>query len=79
MTLEIQVLNLGQVKVIILTILYILQQHKIWTCLEYCISRKPLLLKNRHLDQVTIYIVDKHNKNCCCLKVPHVHYIHMFS
>ncbi|XP_071165079.1 retinoblastoma-associated protein-like isoform X1 [Mytilus edulis] len=29
-------------------------QHKIWTCLEYCISRKPLLLKNRHLDQILL-------------------------
>lgn len=29
-------------------------QHKIWTCLEYCISRKPVLLKNRHLDQILL-------------------------
>ncbi|XP_033760433.1 retinoblastoma-associated protein-like [Pecten maximus] len=29
-------------------------QHKIWTCFEYCITRKPDLLKNRHLDQIML-------------------------
>ncbi|RUS85183.1 hypothetical protein EGW08_007087, partial [Elysia chlorotica] len=27
-------------------------QHKIWTCLEHCITKVPHLLKNRHLDQM---------------------------
>ncbi|BFZ00260.1 hypothetical protein BsWGS_03299 [Bradybaena similaris] len=27
-------------------------QHKIWTCFEYCITRTPALLKNRHIDQI---------------------------
>ncbi|XP_064615669.1 retinoblastoma-associated protein-like [Liolophura sinensis] len=27
-------------------------QHKAWTCFEYCITHKPELLKNRHLDQI---------------------------
>lgn len=31
----------------------IFQQHKIWTCFEYCITKRTGLLKNRHLDQVS--------------------------
>ncbi|KAH9488271.1 Retinoblastoma-associated protein [Bulinus truncatus] len=27
-------------------------QHKIWTCFEYCITKMPHLLKNRHIDQI---------------------------
>ncbi|GFS27699.1 retinoblastoma-associated protein [Elysia marginata] len=27
-------------------------QHKIWTCLEHCVTKMPHLLKNRHLDQI---------------------------
>ncbi|KAL5004312.1 hypothetical protein ScPMuIL_017768 [Solemya velum] len=27
-------------------------QHKIWTCFEYCITHKPGLMKNRHIDQI---------------------------
>lgn len=27
-------------------------QHKIWTCLEHCVTKMPFLLKNRHLDQI---------------------------
>ncbi|XP_060083368.1 retinoblastoma-associated protein-like [Ylistrum balloti] len=29
-------------------------QRKIWACFEYCITRKPDLLKNRHLDQIML-------------------------
>ncbi|XP_061194393.1 retinoblastoma-associated protein-like isoform X1 [Saccostrea echinata] len=29
-------------------------QHKIWTCFEYCITKKTGLLKNRHLDQLML-------------------------
>ncbi|XP_046550341.1 retinoblastoma-associated protein-like [Haliotis rubra] len=27
-------------------------QQKIWTCFEYCITNKPALMKNRHIDQI---------------------------
>ncbi|XP_056005611.1 retinoblastoma-associated protein-like isoform X2 [Ostrea edulis] len=29
-------------------------QHKIWTCFEYCITKRTGLLKNRHLDQLML-------------------------
>lgn len=37
-------------------------QHKIWSCLEYCIVHKAFLLKDRHLDQILmccIYAISK--------------------
>ncbi|XP_013404180.1 retinoblastoma-associated protein-like, partial [Lingula anatina] len=37
-------------------------QLKIWTCLEHCITRKPDLLRDRHLDQVmlcSVYAIHK--------------------
>ncbi|XP_048258242.1 retinoblastoma-associated protein-like isoform X2 [Haliotis rufescens] len=27
-------------------------QQKIWTCFEYCITNKPALMRNRHIDQI---------------------------
>lgn len=33
------------------------QQQRIWTCLEYCVTKRTGLLKNRHLDQVQIHVM----------------------
>ena len=36
--------------------LLVLQQHKIWTCFELCLTWRTDLMKNRHLDMVGIHI-----------------------